>query len=142
MKSVAIILITTITLASCKMNDTKTSQDRQNKILGDTANFTSITWLDSTFHDMGKIKEGEVIDVAFRFKNSGNKNLVITDVSASCGCTVPEKPSEPYAPGQEGVIRAKFNSANKQGVNNKNIFVTANTNPNYQELTFRVQVTN
>ena len=43
----------------------------------DSANFTTIQWLDSTYLDLGKVKEGQVVEVSFRFKNSGTKNLVI-----------------------------------------------------------------
>ena len=72
---------------------------------------TTVLWLDST-QNLGNLMEGTVVDVQFRFKNTGNKMLVITDVAASCGCTVPEKPEKPIAPGAEGVIKATFDSKN------------------------------
>lgn len=141
-----ITLFAAITLiAACNSGDKKAdgsgmTQDQKDKVLKDSSNYTRIQWLDSTVTDLGKVKEGQVVEVAFRFKNIGNKNLVITDVTAGCGCTIPEKPTQPYTPGQEGVIRAKFNSENREGLNTKEIYVSANTNPNPQMLTFKVEV--
>jgi hypothetical protein len=107
----------------------------------DTANFTSITWLDSTFKDLGKVKEGEVVEVTYRFKNTGTHNLVISEVHAGCGCTTPETPQQPYAPGEEGVIKAKFDSKGRPGPAHKDVTVTANTLPNSTSLlTFQVEV--
>jgi hypothetical protein len=68
---------------------------------------------------------------------------VIANVSASCGCTVPEKPEKPFAPGEEGVIKAKFDSKGRpRGETRKEVFVTANTSPeNLTPLSFRVEIT-
>ncbi len=99
-------------------------------------------WLDSTYKDLGKVKEGQVVEVAYRFKNTGTKNLVIANVSASCGCTIPEKPEKPIAPGEEGVIKAKFDSKGRpKGEARKDVFVKANTEPQDQQLSFRVEIT-
>ena len=38
----------------------------------DSTKFTTIQWIDST-RDYGKIKEGQMLDVSFRFKNTGDK---------------------------------------------------------------------
>jgi hypothetical protein len=84
--------------------------------------------------------EGTVVNVQFRFKNTGNKMLVITDVAASCGCTVPEKPEKPIAPGAEGVIKATFDSKNRIGTNHKVITVILNTENRTQQLVFDVEV--
>ena len=106
----------------------------------DTANLTTIQWLDGGDKDFGKIKEGENLDVSFRFKNTGSKPLVISNVTASCGCTVPETPKKPYAPGETGVIKASFNSTGKPGSQSKQVTVYANTNPQMTTLVFRVEV--
>jgi Protein of unknown function (DUF1573) len=145
MKKILIILIAGFSLVACKSNDkkasgTELSKADMEKALKDSANFTSIQWLDSTYKDLGQINEGKQVDVAFRFKNSGTKNLVISDVTASCGCTVPEKPEQAFAPGEEGVIKAKFDSRDKKGEVRKSVYVTANTNPNSNELVFRAEI--
>lgn len=118
------------------------TQAERDSVAQDKANFTSIQWLDSTYKDLGKVKEGQVVEVAYRFKNTGNKNLVIVNVSASCGCTIPEKPEKPIAPGEEGVIKAKFDSKGRpKGEARKDVFVKANTEPQDQQLSFRVEIT-
>jgi hypothetical protein len=101
---------------------------------------TTLQWIDSV-KDMGKINEGQVIDIAYRFKNTGTKPLVIKNVNVSCGCTVAEKPEAPIAPGQEGEIKASFNSTGKAGSNTKSIYVYANTvGTGAHELKFMVEV--
>jgi hypothetical protein len=146
MKKILVTLVIAASLFACKNNDKKSaglSQEERNKAIADTANFTTIQWLDSTYKDLGKIKEGDVIEVSFRFKNSGTKNLIFSNVAASCGCTIPEKPEKPFAPGEEGTIKAKFNSQGKPlGPVRKEIYATANTNPVSNTLTFSVEITN
>jgi Protein of unknown function (DUF1573). len=67
--------------------------------------------------------------------------LIISNVSASCGCTVPEVPKKPYAPGETGVIKASFDSNKGQvGHNSKQVTVHANTNPEATSLGFSVDV--
>jgi hypothetical protein len=92
----------------------------------DSSQFTTIQWLDSS-KDFGRIQEGQKLEVAFRFRNTGDKPLVIERVQPSCGCTVAEQSPEPIAPGAEGQIRATFNSQGRTGVNHKTLFVYANT---------------
>jgi hypothetical protein len=107
----------------------------------DTSQYTSIRWLDSTNRNYGTIPEGKKLEVAYRFLNSGNKPLIIARVQPSCGCTVAEQPEEPIQPGKEGVIKASFNSEGRIGINNKTIFVVANTRGTQSnELRFSVEV--
>lgn len=141
-----LIVVVAAGLFACQSSDSKAvkelTQEEKMNATKDSANFTSIQWLDSTYRDLGKVKEGQVVEVSFRFKNSGTKNLVIADVSASCGCTVPEKPEQPFAPGEEGVIKAKFDSKGRpKGEARKSVFVNANTPLATTELSFRVEIT-
>jgi len=146
MKKLFIVLVIGIILAACQTADKKpvapVTQEQKDIAIIDSANFTSIEWLDSTYKDLGKIKEGEKVQVAFHFKNTGTKNLIIADVTAGCGCTIPEKPERPYAPGEEGTIKATFDSSDKNGEVNKQIYVKANTNPGDITLNFRAEITN
>src|SRR5690606_6253683 len=43
-------------------------------------------------HDFGKIKQNVPVTYYFEIKNTSDKPIVIENASASCGCTVPEKP--------------------------------------------------
>ena len=141
MKKIVFALFTLGIFACQTADQSNLSQADKEKATRDTANFTSITWLDSTVKDLGKIKEGQVVEVSYRFRNSGTKNLIIANVSASCGCTVPEKPEKPYAPGEEGIIKAKFDSKGRRGPARKDVYVTANTTPQTSiPLVFTVEV--
>ena len=62
-------------------------------------------------HDFGKIKQGVPVTFNFEFKNISDKPVVVENASASCGCTVPEKPEKPIAPGETGKIKVQFNAA-------------------------------
>jgi len=129
--------------ASDQKSDKKLTQPEKANAERDSANFTTIEWIDSTVKDLGKIKQGDVVEVSYRFKNSGNKNLIFTNLHASCGCTVPEKPEKPFAAGEEGVIKAKFDSRGKRiGESRSTVYVTANTKPDkFMQLSFRVEIT-
>jgi hypothetical protein len=150
MKYTLIILASIISLAACKSSDKKIAAnggtgikltpEQIEKAKNDSANFTTIEWIDSTTRNLGQLKKDQPVEVTFRFKNSGDKTLIIENVSASCGCTIPEKPEEPIAPGQEGVIKAKFNGSGS-GPITKTVTVIANTNPTKQHmLTFTGEV--
>jgi hypothetical protein len=99
----------------------------------DVASLTSVKWIDSV-KNLGNVLEGQQVEVVYRFINTGAKPLVIADAKPSCGCTVPEKPEEPIMPGQEGQIKAVFNSQGRPGANHKTITVSANTTPQTSHL--------
>ena len=105
----------------------------------DPATLTTVLWMDSVLNQ-GSILEGTKMEVVFRFKNTGVKPLVIESAQASCGCTVAEKPEEPIMPGQEGRIKAVFNSQGRVGANHKTINVRANTAPPSHIVEFNVNV--
>jgi hypothetical protein len=62
-------------------------------------------------HDFGKIKQGVPVTFFFEIKNISDKPIVVENASASCGCTVPEKPEKPINPGATGKIKVQFNAA-------------------------------
>ncbi len=76
-------------------------------------------------HDFGVIERGGDGTYIFKFKNVGNKPLVINRVSSSCGCTVPSYPKEPIPPGGSGEIKVTYNT-NILGRFSKNVTVFAN----------------
>lgn len=92
-------------------------------------------------HDFGTINEGDVVEHTFAFTNTGDKPLVISNASASCGCTVPEWPKQPIAPGEKGEIKARFNSTGKPNQQNKTITITANTYPEKNTIRIKANVT-
>lgn len=91
-------------------------------------------------YDFGEIQEGTVAKHDFKFKNVGDAPLIITNAQGSCGCTVPEWPREPIAPGEEGMIHVEFNSQGRQGNQQKQVTLNANTEPNTVVLNISAQV--
>ncbi len=80
---------------------------------------------DKAIHDYGTIEKGSDGTSVFTFTNKGQKPLVLSNVRASCGCTVPEWPRQPVAPGETGEIKVKYNT-NITGNFNKSITVNSN----------------
>ena len=60
--------------------------------------------------DYGEIAKGSDGVRTFEFTNTGDEPLVINRVYSSCGCTIPEKPEEPIAPGATGKIKVKYDT--------------------------------
>ncbi|MDH5603874.1 MAG: DUF1573 domain-containing protein [Cyclobacteriaceae bacterium] len=92
-------------------------------------------------HDFGTIKEGDVVEHTFKFKNTGEAPLIIQSARGSCGCTVPTWPKEPIPVGGTGEITAKFDSKGKAGNQNKTVTISANTWPKSTTLRIKTQVT-
>lgn len=65
---------------------------------------------DKTKHNFGIIKQGEPVTYEFKFTNTGNSNLIIKNAVAGCGCTTPEWPKEPIAPGKSAVIKVGYDA--------------------------------
>ena len=91
-------------------------------------------------YDFGDMKKGDVVSHSFKFKNTGNNPLLITNAHGTCGCTIPSYPKEPIAPGKEAILEVQFNSTGKEGLQNKSISVTANTDPQYTVLSIVANV--
>jgi len=92
-----------------------------------------------TSFDFGTIEGGTAVEHKFMFTNTGEAPLVIVDAKSSCGCTVPEKPDGPIAPGETGELLVKFNGSGKNQVS-KTITITANTQAGKETLTIKAFV--
>jgi Protein of unknown function (DUF1573) len=76
-------------------------------------------------HDYGNIKNGANGTCTFVFTNTGTADLVIESAKGSCGCTVPEWPKEPIAPGAKGEIIVKYDTK-RTGAINKQVTIISN----------------
>lgn len=97
----------------------QTPGSNQSKSSGAKIEFKSI------LHDFGDIAKGSGAKCEFVFTNTGNEPLVISEVKASCDCTVPSWPKEPIFPGQKGVITVVYDTE-KAGVISKEINIISN----------------
>ncbi len=91
-------------------------------------------------HDFGNIQEGDVVTKVFKFTNTGEAPLIISNASSSCGCTVPSYTEKPIAPGESGEIEVKYNSRGKKNQDNKVVRITANTWPATNNVTIKAFV--
>jgi hypothetical protein len=82
-----------------------------------------------TQHDFGNITKGTPVAHEFEFTNTGSEPLIVTSVTASCGCTVANYSKEPIAPGTNGYVKATFD-AGKLGAFVKTVTVQSNANEN------------
>jgi hypothetical protein len=126
MKKLFLCLFAAATLAACN-HPTPSSTDGATT-LPNAANAPVMKFEFDT-HDFGKIKQGDKTTYEFKFTNTGKSPLVISNATATCGCTTPEWPHTPVKPGDSGVIKVTFNSTGKSGLQDKLITVTGNTVP-------------
>ncbi|HRJ29170.1 MAG TPA: DUF1573 domain-containing protein [Cyclobacteriaceae bacterium] len=77
-------------------------------------------------HDFGDIYQGDNVEHVFKFTNTGNEPLIISNIQVTCGCTAPSWPKNPIPPGGKGEIKIGFNSAGKMGRQNKTVTVVSN----------------
>lgn len=137
MKNLFILIALAGALTACNSSNKKAGTDDSVANNADVATPAPGTQVDSASapvmqfekaaYDFGKIKTGDKVSYAFKFKNTGKSPLIISDAVASCGCTKPEFDGKPIAPGTNGEIKVTFNSAGKSGLQDKMVTITANT---------------
>lgn len=76
-------------------------------------------------HDFGTFQQNGDGLYEFKFTNTGDAPLIISNSKGSCGCTVPVWPKEPIGPGKSNVIRVKYDTK-RIGAFNKSITITSN----------------
>lgn len=141
MKKIILSLACLAIMASCSNQETKqpnvtqsesayTASTASESAPGEGAAFKFI----KESYDFGQITEGEKVSYDFKFTNVGKTPLIITSATATCGCTVPDYPKEPVAPGADGIIKVVFDSSGKLGMQNKVITITANTIPEMTQV--------
>ncbi len=134
MKRIIYSLSILAVMASCNQSGPTEKKASQNS---ESASVTQVSVDDAATmkfekesYDFGKIMQGEKVSYDFTFVNTGKTPLIISDAVGSCGCTVPDNwPKEPVAPGKSGKISVVFDSAGKEGVQDKVVTITANTIP-------------
>ncbi len=102
---------------------------------GEVSNAMPVIAFEKTVHDFGTIMQGETAEYNFKFRNTGNADLLIANAVGNCGCTVPEFSKEVVKPNGEGFIKVKFNSDLRINKFTKTVMVTTNTIPAENVLT-------
>ena len=97
----------------------------------------TVMTFEKSYINFGTVREGQVVEKKYTFKNTGDVPLTILNAQGSCGCTVPEWPKNEIPPGGVGTIRVRFNTLGKPGKRSQNVVITANTNPAKTTLTLQ-----
>jgi hypothetical protein len=104
-----------------------------------TNDFAAITF-DKTEHFFGKTQVGSLIKCVFKFKNTSNVPLIISEVVPQCGCTTTSFPKQPIASQQTGEIVLELDTKDKKGMIEKNARVVANIEGSYLFLFMKGEV--
>lgn len=96
---------------------------------------------DTLLHDFGTIIEGEMLVCYFEYENLGTGDLVISSVSASCGCTSPDWSKEPLKPGERDRLKLVFDSNGRSGSQIKSVTVSSNSQTPTTRLSIKANVT-
>jgi hypothetical protein len=139
-KKIILFVLTAASIISCdvKRKD-KTAIDPESQKVLASKDSTTVQIIDSAYN-FGKVTDGEKVEYSYRFRNTGTKPLVVVQASASCGCTVPQKPEKPILPGEIGFIKIVFDSKGRVGEAHKTITVTSNANPEFPPLVLTGEV--
>lgn len=104
----------------------------------ETAGGAEITF-ETEVIDYGTINQNADGVRTFKFKNTGNAPLVISNARGSCGCTVPTWPKKPINPGETGDIKVKY-ATNRLGPINKSVTVSSNASEGTKVLRIKGNV--
>ncbi len=90
-------------------------------------------------HNFGQIEWKRPVKVEYTITNTGNKPLVLTNVTTSCACTVAEWTKTPIASGDKGTVTAVFD-AQALGRFEKSVGIYSNAQPGLVYLKFTGEV--
>ena len=125
-----LVAVATVSFTSCK-SEASDKVDQSKKEIAEERDSQSQAFpkmeFEETEHDFGTVEEGEVVEHTFVFTNTGDAPLIVSDASASCGCTVPTWTKEAIAPGEKGEMLVKFNTRGKPNQQMKAVRIVANT---------------
>lgn len=154
LKSISLALIATLALVSCKKeievskefqgNETVTEtnvapQVEEVKVVDPNGKFAKMDF-SALEHDFGTINGDDKVETVFTFTNTGEADLVISKALGSCGCTVPDYPKQPIAPGEKADIKVSFSPKGKNGMQNKTVTLTTNTASGTEKLTIKANI--
>lgn len=143
MKAIYLVIVSVLFFTSCKEQSTEIStNDVMNTSTANGStneNLPEIKFEEET-HDFGRITQGEKVTFGFKFKNTGKANLIISAANGSCGCTIPEYPKKPIAPGEEATINVVFASEGKSGQVEKSVTVVTNCEPSTRIIYIKANI--
>lgn len=151
MKRKLILIIVAFSLTYCTNNTNRTEEttldkpilerENQGEVASEAGNENApIISLENAIYEFGTVKEGEKVEHTYNFTNTGKSPLILSNVSASCGCTTPEYSKHPINPGEKGSVTVVFDSQNQVGMQQKIITILSNAEPSRTILQLKGEV--
>jgi hypothetical protein len=151
MKRNLILIFIAFSLTYCTNNASKTEETALDKAIVEIENKGAgtseaknenapVISLENAVYEFGTVKEGEKVEHTYSFTNTGKSPLILSNVSASCGCTTPEYSKHPINPGEKGSVTVVFDSQNQVGMQQKIITILSNAEPSRTILQLKGEV--
>jgi len=132
-----------LAISSCGgQNGSRETEGPEVKISEEDVLNQAVMIFDTLIHDFGTIIEGEQVVCYFEYRNDGDKELLITSVETTCGCTTPNWSREPLGPGEKRDLEIIFDTSGRSGVQRKVVTVHSNATNQEVQLTIRANVNN
>lgn len=125
MKKVFLLSLMVLVVATVSAQTSNSKTKSQPKATEQPVEKVPEMTFEKVVYDYGQIYVGDNGDCVFNFKNTGKADLILTNCSSSCGCTVPEWPKEPIPPGGKAGIKVHYNTGRMGGIN-KQVYVDSN----------------
>jgi len=77
-------------------------------------------------HDFGRVIQGKTVEYIFTLENKGQADLIIKEVTTSCGCTAALVSNDVIKPGEKGEIRVSYDSQGRAGEVSRTITIISN----------------
>jgi hypothetical protein len=129
MKNIFLGLVALIAVSACNNSNSKSQTTTDSAAVSIDPASAPVIKFEKESYEFGKIKQGEKVTYDFKFVNTGKSPLIIKDAHATCGCTVPEVSKDPIPAGATGNVKVTFDSAGKEGLQDKVVTIVANTVP-------------
>ena len=120
-KAFLLLGITLFSFLSLNAQPVTTSEPSPNSDTGAEITFAK------SLHDFGTVKKGADGNCEFKFTNTGKAPLILSNVTATCGCTVPSWTKEPILPGKTGSVKVNYTKMDSKGAFSKQITVFSNS---------------
>ena len=125
--------------SNATVDTAETSATAEGNDVTEAADAGKIVFEENSF-DFGTVKEGETVSRTYTFVNEGKAPIILSQVSASCGCTTPSFTQAPVLPGKKGEIKVSFDSNGQVGKQQKIVTVVSNAVPAVTTVQLRGEV--
>jgi hypothetical protein len=139
---IAFVVFPAFIISSCSLrngDDNVNTVKYENQIEDGREKHANIQF-EEDFVDLGTIKHGEVISYTFKFINSGNIPLIISDVNAGCGCTRTKLSKKLVRPNEPATLVVVFDSKGWFGSQFKSATIVSNALTQKRSVTIKVNV--